>query len=395
MYGIIYFVIHKISYPYYNNPMQKTDITIIGAGVIGLAIAYELSNLGKEVVVLEKNASFGEETSSRNSEVIHAGLYYRPHSLKAETCIRGGRLLYELCAKHNITHKKLGKLVVAPTGDETAEIEGLYRNALSCGVENLSLFDRDAVKKMSVDIDVKTALYSPDSGIIDSHRLMRFFFESAQDKGAIFAFLNEVVDIKKTQDNYRIRVKETGGGLFDFQSQAVINSAGLSSDKIAALVGLDTGKLFYRIFYCKGQYFRVRNPQKFSIRRLIYPPATKTDLGIHITPDLAGGLRLGPDAKYVDKIDYDVDEKDKTNFHSSVRRFLPRLEMEDLVLDTAGIRPKLQGPNDDFRDFIIRDEAENGFPAFINLIGIESPGLTACLSIAEKVKKIAVRHLAG
>lgn len=368
--------------------MEQTDIAVIGAGVIGLAIAYELSKLGKEVAVIEKNASFGEETSSRNSEVIHAGLYYPPGSLKAETCIEGKRLLYELCARHNIAHKKLGKLVVAPSNDEAAKIESIYQNALKSGVENLKLIDKDEAKKIEPDIEVKIALYSPESGIIDSHGLMRFFYETAKEKGVMFAFLNEVAGIKRAQDKYRISLKEPNGGLFNFESRLVINSAGLNSDKIAEFIGLDIKKLAYKISYCKGQYFRIGDPQKFSIHHLVYPPATKTDLGVHITPDLAQGLRLGPDAKYVDKVEYSVEEKDKVNFFNSVRRFLPRLEMEDLTADTAGIRPKLQGAGDDFCDFVIKDESKNGFPGFINLIGIESPGLTACLSIAEKVKKM-------
>ncbi len=368
--------------------MEKTDITIIGAGVVGLAIAYVLSEEGKEVIVVEKHNSFGQETSSRNSEVIHAGLYYPKNSLKANLCIRGKDLLYELCRNNNIGYKRLGKLIVGSEKDEISNVEGIYKNALECGAKNLRLIDRGEIVKLEPNVTSQMALFSPDTGIVDSHGLMKFFYEKAKDKKCEFAFGVEAVGIEKKSSGYRVTVSEPQGELFQFESRVVINSAGLGSDKVAALAGIDVDKYGYKLQYNKGQYFRISNPKEFNITRLVYPPPTKTDLGIHITPDLAGGLRLGPDANYVDKIDYNVAEESKPIFYKSVSKYLSGLNIDDLVSDTSGIRPKTQGPKDEIKDFIISNESDKGLNNFINLIGIESPGLTASLAIAEEVKKI-------
>ena len=368
--------------------MQETNITIIGAGVIGLAIAYKLFDSDKNIVVIDKEDSFGRATSSRNSEVIHAGLYYEPNSLKAKTCIKGRELLYELCAKNNIPHKKLGKLVVAANDEEVERIEDIHENAERSGVKDLRFLEQDEISRLEPNIKGKRAIFSPDTGIIDSHSLMDFFYQKSKTAGVMFAFSSEVVGIKKAGSEYQITIKDPTGDLFYFDSDKVINSAGLGSDKIAQLVGIDIEKQNYKLHYCKGQYFRLRNPKKFSINHLIYPPATKIDLGIHITPDLAGGLRLGPDARYVSDINYDINENDKKTFYESVKKLLPNLGLDDLISDTAGIRPKLQKEDDDFRDFVIKEESELGLSGFINLIGIESPGLTSCLAIADVVKKI-------
>lgn len=365
--------------------MEKTKITIIGAGVIGLAIAYELSKLVTDIIVVDKNDSFGRETSSRNSEVIHTGLYYLPGSLKAKTCIEGNKLLYEFCAQNNIPHKKLGKLVSACNDEEAGKIEAIYENAAKCGVEGLKFMGESEIKKIEPNIKVRRAIFSPEAGIIDSHQLMDFFFKSSKQAGAVFSFSTEVVGIERKGSGYEIFVKDADAEKFSFESEVVINSAGLNSDKVAAIAGISEPN--YKIHYCKGQYFRVTNPGKFSINHLVYPPPTNIDLGIHLTPDLAGGLRLGPDAEYISEINYDVSEKDKLKFFDSARKFLPNLEEDDLIPDTAGVRPKLQKPEESFRDFVIQEESKKGFPAFVNLIGIESPGLTACLAIARKVKE--------
>lgn len=368
--------------------MEKVDVTIIGAGVIGLAVSYLLSKSNKNIVVIEKNYSFGQETSSRNSEVIHAGLYYEPGSLKAETCVKGSKFLYELCENNDIPYRKLGKLVSAVNNEEIERIKQIFNSASNCGVENLSFFEEKEIKKFNPDISAKLAIFSPETGIIDSHRLMDFFHKKSEQSGVIFAFLSEAVGIRKQNSVYEITIKESSGNKFIYQAKKVINCAGLNSDKIAQMVGIDIDKFQYRLHYCKGQYFRVANPKKFSIHHLIYPPPTKVSLGIHLTPDLSGGLRLGPDDRYVAEIEYSVNDADKVKFYESVRSFLPKLKMTDLIPDTAGVRPKLQSANDSFRDFIIREESAKNLPGFINLIGIESPGLTACMAIAEKVKDL-------
>ncbi len=372
----------------YNGPMKKTDIVIVGAGVIGLSCAERLSQEDRSVVVVEKNRSFGEETSSRNSEVIHAGLYYRPGSLKAITCIEGREILYDFCEKHTIPHRKTGKLIVATDSDEESRVERIFQNARICGVTGLRYLARKEIRAYAPDVKVRAALFCEHSGIIDSHQLMNVLYQAAQKNGVLFSFSTEVVTIEKTPAGYTVTVREPQGNEFSFGAEHVINCAGLHSDTIASRAGIDIDTDRYRLHYCKGQYFRLNNPRKYSLERLIYPPATKVSLGIHLTPDLAGGLRLGPDAHYRETIDYTVDMGQKRAFYDQVKRFLPALKEEELIPDTAGIRPKLQAEDEDFRDFLIREESDNGLPGVINLIGIESPGLTACLTIAGEVTRL-------
>ncbi|MBF0384576.1 MAG: NAD(P)/FAD-dependent oxidoreductase [Candidatus Omnitrophica bacterium] len=371
--------------------MEKVNITIIGAGVVGLAISYALSQENNDILVVERHKSFGQETSSRNSEVIHAGLYYPPGSLKADLCIRGKALLYEFCAKNNIGHKKLGKIIVGSEKEEISHIEDIYNNAKACGVTNIRLIDKPEIVKLEPSVTSKAALYSPETGILDTHSLMKRFADLSIAKGAEFAYGVEVVDIERKKGFYNLTVKEPTGETFSFETDIVINCAGLDADKIAAFAGIDIIKDSYKLYYNKGQYFRLSNPNRFKVAGLIYPPPTKTDLGIHVTPDLAGGLRLGPDAKYVEKIDYDVNEASKADFFRSVSRYLSGLNIEDLYPDTAGIRPKTQAPGEDVKDFIIRNETDKGLPNFINLLGIESPGLTSALAIAEMVNSLIIR----
>ena len=365
--------------------MEKVDITIIGAGIIGLAVSYALSSKGKSITVIEKNPSFGQEQSSRNSEVVHAGLYYPKNSLKTEMCIRGKDLLYDLCRKHDIPFKKLGKIIVASDSSDIAKIDGIFKNASECGVKNLKYLDKKDIKKLEPDVEAEKGLFSPDTGIVDSHKLMEFFLKTAKEKGVDFSFSVEVISVEKKKSFYKVIVKEPNGDTFSFESKIVINCAGLQSDKVAELVGIDPDKNNYRIHYCKGEYFRIKNPKKFNITHLVYPPPHETDLGIHLTPDLAGGLRLGPNAKYTDRISYEVDDTEKEEFFKSSSKFLPKIDINDIIPDTAGVRAKLQKKGEGFRDFVIKDEAEKGFPGFINLIGIESPGLTGSIAIAEKV----------
>ncbi|MBN2120188.1 MAG: NAD(P)/FAD-dependent oxidoreductase [Candidatus Omnitrophica bacterium] len=368
--------------------MQDCKIVIIGAGVVGLAIAYKISKDISEIIVLEKEDFYGRETSSRNSEVIHAGLYYKPGSLKAQTCIEGRRLLYDFCQKNKISHKKLGKLVVAHDKEEIHKIESIYQNARSCGVTELKAITSKEIKALEPNIKAERALYSPESGIVDTHSLMSFLHLKAKDNKVMFSFSTEAVAIEKLNSGYKVTVKEPNGDSFSFNTGMVINSAGIHADKVASMVGIDIEEQGYKINYCKGQYFRISNPRKFSISHLIYPPPTDLSLGIHITPDLGEGLRLGPDAEYVDEVNYDIKEADRHKFFTSVSKFLPGIVEDDLIPDTAGIRAKLQKPGEDFHDFVIKEESKLGLPGFINLVGIESPGLTACLSIAGIVKTL-------
>ncbi|MBI4845330.1 MAG: NAD(P)/FAD-dependent oxidoreductase [Candidatus Omnitrophica bacterium] len=373
--------------------MEEVDVIIIGAGVVGLSIAARVADCRRSVFVLEKNDSFGRETSSRNSEVIHAGMYYEQGSLKAKMCVEGNRLLYQICSEHNIPHRKTGKLIVATRKDEETQLLKLEQKGKENNVPGLRMVSQKEVNKIEPNVKALSALYSPLTGIIDTHKLMEYFIYVLKEKGADISYGSEVIKINKIKEGYEVTVKDSSGDMFSFCSRVVINSAGLDSDKIAQMAGIDINKEKYNLKYCKGQYFRVANSQKCKlINRLIYPvpEMEKGGLGIHATMDLAGSVRLGPDTAYLtgNIINYDVDLSQKKKFFDSVSQFLPFLDEKDLVPDLAGIRPKLQGKGEPFRDFVIKEESELGYPGLINLIGIESPGLTAAVSIADYVKNL-------
>ncbi|MFH1239583.1 MAG: NAD(P)/FAD-dependent oxidoreductase [bacterium] len=375
--------------------MEQVDITIVGAGVVGLAVAAEVTKNDRTVFVIERHDSFGRETSSRNSEVIHAGIYYPTGTLKAKTCVEGNRLLYKICGENNILHKKTGKLIVATDDSEVPQLEKIFKNGLANGLSDLRMLSKVEIKQLEPNVQAITAIYSPSTGIVDSHRLMEYYLTKAKSNGADIVFNSELKGIEKTAEGYRVVIKDADGEDFSFLTRIFINSAGLESDTIAAMVGIDVKEANYQLNYSKGQYFRLYNPQKWSLSHLIYPvPEPKgAGLGIHVTLDLGEGVRLGPDAKYVlrERFNYDVDISRKNDFWESVKKFLPSVELEDLYPDIAGIRPQLKGPEEDFRDFVMKDEGDKGFKGFINLVGIESPGLTATPAIAKYVEKIVDR----
>lgn len=372
--------------------MEKVDITIVGAGAIGLAVAAELSHNYRDIFVIEKNSTFGQETSSRNSEVIHAGIYYPPSSQKTKTCIEGKHLLYEFCAAHNIHYQRMGKLIVAIDSGEEKDLEELFRHGLKNGVTDLKLIFRSEIKKIEPYINAKAAIYSPSTGIIDSHRFMQTLVWQFKGRGGQIAYNTELIGVEKTKDGFKLVVKDKEGENFKFFSRILINCAGLNSGEIAAMAGLVKSE--YKLKYCKGDYFRVQPNKAKFITHLVYPVPKKdhAGLGIHATLDLAGALRLGPDDEYVDKINYDVNPDKRNFFYEGVSKFLSFIEPQDIYPDMAGIRPKLQGPGEGFRDFIIRDETDNSLSGFINLIGIESPGLTGSLSIARLIRRM-IKHL--
>lgn len=364
--------------------MEKIDITIIGAGVVGLSIAHELSKSHSNIYIIEKHDSFGRETSSRNSEVIHSGIYYPKDSLKTKTCIEGRQLLYEFCSDNNIPHKKIGKLIVAINNREIKELDELFKHGLNNGLEDLKRLSKDELKKLEPNVNAEAAIYSPSTGILDTHAFMKKLSDKFESHGGSIAYGCELIGIEKNKQGFILAIKDKEGE-FKFLSRILINSAGLSSDKISAMAGLDNPE--YKLKYCKGDYFRVSSSKSKLITRLVYPVPKKdrAGLGIHATVDMAGQLRLGPDDEYVNDINYDVDPRKAKAFYESTRQFLPFIELQDISLDMAGMRPKLQGKGEGVRDFIIKDESENNLPGFINLIGIESPGLTAALSIAKIV----------
>ncbi len=366
------------------------NLAIIGAGVVGLAIAAELSRQQEGILVIEKNRTFGLETSSRNSEVIHSGIYYPEDSLKARLCVEGNRLLYEFCQKYSVDHRRLGKIVVATDENEVGKLEELYRQGLSNGVSDLQLLSRKEVKELEPNVEATSGMFSPSTGIVDAHSLMRLMYGLAREQGTDFAFDTEVVGIEKTGDRYRIEIRDREGTT-TFTTGILINSAGLYSDAIARLAGIDIDQAGYRLHYCKGDYFSLNSADGAPVSRLVYPLPEQAGKGIHVTLNLDGAVRLGPSAYYVDEPDYKVDETRRETFYQSVKRFLPRLRLEDIEPDFAGIRPKLQGPEEDFRDFVIAHEEVRRLPGLVNLIGIESPGLTAAPAIARYVAEIVRR----
>jgi len=369
--------------------MEKVEVVIIGAGIVGLSVAAELSSVKNSVYLLERHESFGQETSSRNSEVIHAGIYYPKDSFKAKTCTEGKRLIYETCMRNNIPYKRLGKLIVATNNSEILGLERLFDNAKANGVEDLELLPKDKIKALEPNIKAEVAIYSKTTGIVDSHSLMKYYAFQARQNGANLTYRAEVKGVKKVKGGYEVVIFDASKEEFKFITEVLINCAGLESDKIAQMAGIT--KEEYRLKYCKGQYFNVSAKKSKLINRLVYPvPKPKSaGLGIHATPNLSGIVRLGPDDEYIDRenVDYNVDESAKIKFYNSSVKFLPFLEKDDLTPDTSGIRPKLQGPDEIFRDFVIKEESDLGLPGFVNLIGIESPGLTSAPSIAKFVKQ--------
>lgn len=369
--------------------MWEADITIIGAGVIGLGIAAQLAGEGREVYVLEKNETFGLETSSRQSGVIHSGIYYPEDSLKAKLCVAGNRLLYGICEKYGVGYKRLGKLIVATGDRETGELHELMEKGRRNGADGLRILSQQEIKELEPNIKGVAALLSSSTGIIDSYALMKYYITRAIEGGAQIAYRSKVAGIEKKADGYKVTI-EGSSEKFSFTTKLIINCAGLHCDKVSELAGIDIEKAGYRLHYCKGEYFSVGGGKNRQVKRLIYPvPLPKvTGLGVHVTLDLEGRMRLGPSACYVDDIDYSIDNQKQKLFYDSVKTYLPFIDYDDLEPEMAGIRPKLQGPGGDIRDFVIKEESDEGLPGFINLIGIESPGLTSSPAIAEYVGDI-------
>ncbi|MDT3740659.1 MAG: NAD(P)/FAD-dependent oxidoreductase [Candidatus Kapabacteria bacterium] len=371
--------------------MADFDIIIAGAGVVGLALAKELSAAGKFVLVVEKHPSFGNEISSRNSEVVHSGIYYEKDSLKAKLCVEGRKLLYKWCLESGVPFNKTGKYIIAVNRDEESRLYMLLKKGLDNGVEGLKIVNSNVVMDANTGINCVSALYSPESGIVDSHLLMESFLTKSKEFDCQYVFNHEVTKVSRSNGSYITTLKDTTGVTYEVSSDYFINSAGLGADLIAESAGIDIDRYGYRITYCKGHYFKLRTGLNGIAKNLIYPvPLVNfTGLGVHITLDLSGGLKLGPDVLYLDdrEQNYYVPDLLQQKFYESAKRYIPNLSYDDLSPDQSGIRPKLQRKGEPVRDFIINEESSKGLPRFINLIGIESPGLTSCLAIANYVKR--------
>ncbi|MFA6572220.1 MAG: NAD(P)/FAD-dependent oxidoreductase [Bacteroidota bacterium] len=367
--------------------MNHYDITIIGAGVVGLAIARSVSRSGMNILVVERHPSFGNETSCRNSEVIHAGVYYPQDSLKGQLCLKGNDMLYKICRTHNIPFRNSGKLIVANTKEEVALIPALYEKAKNNGAKFVRIVEADEIRKIEPNVRALRAIFCPTSGTVDSHSLMAYFESGAISSGVDILYRNEVIAIDHNEGAYTLTIRQTDSSLYSFTSRIVINAAGLHSEKIAQMLGIDTVKAGYRLVLRKGIYFRAMRRLEHYPRTLIYPlPPDAGAVGIHTTPDLGGGMRLGPYiGPEISEIEYTVDDTLHKYFYDSVKTYLPFLEYDDIQPDSAGILPQLQKPDEPMKDFIIHHESDKGFNNFINLIGIESPGLTASPAIGEYV----------
>jgi L-2-hydroxyglutarate oxidase LhgO len=328
------------------------------------------------------------ETSSRNSEVIHAGIYYEPGSLKARLCVEGRDELYALCKAHDIAYKPLTKLITATTTAELAKLESIQQNAAMNGVE-LQVLDRTAALKLEPNIRTEGALFSPLTGVISVHDLMDYFFHATQTNGGTVQHRCQVVGIRQVQSGYEI-VFDEAGSRSSVTSEIVINTAGLGSDLIAQMIGIDIDKEDLRLNYVKGSYFAITPSKAKLISRLVYPVPVNEGLGIHSLLDLGGRLKFGPDLEYLEDraLDYSVAENKRHAFAESIRRILPSINDEDITPDMSGIRPKLQKKGEPARDFVIVHETARGLSGFVNLIGIESPGLTSAPAIARYVERL-------
>lgn len=356
------------------------DVVIVGAGIIGLAIASALAEDERNIYILEQNSSHGMGISSRNSEVVHAGIYYPPSSLKGTLCVEGRERLYETCIKNSIPHKKTGKLIIATTDNELEKLEQLKDSALRNGVLSVAMISQSRIYDMEPHIKAVGALFSPETGIVSVHAIMDYYLHAAKAKGADIAYRTKVIEIEPVAEGYRIATLDSNGERFDIITEKVVNAAGLHSDEIAKMIGGN-----YALHYCKGDYFSIDGVRSGLVRRLVYPVPEKNHvgLGVHLTLDLSGRMKLGPDATYIDRVeDYRVDAAKRDLYYEAAVKFLPFIQRDNIIPDMSGIRPKLQGPGEEFRDFVISED----LPGFVNLVGIESPGLTAAPAIAGYVK---------
>lgn len=365
--------------------MHQTDVVVAGAGVIGLAIARALAMAGRDVVIIEREERFGSITSSRNSEVIHAGLYYPKDSLKARLCVEGRRMLYRYCAQRAIDHRSCGKMVFAGAAAQVPELEALAARAAENGVDDLHLMSSACVRTVEPELKAKAGLYSPSTGIIDSHGLMLSLLGEAEEHGAVIAYRTEITGA--VPHGKAIEIQVGGEEEPSLSANLLINAAGLDAPSVARRIAGLPEESIPRSWMARGCYFTVTGRVPF--KRLIYPLPEVGGLGIHLTLDLAGQARFGPDVDWIDEIDYRVDPARTAAFAAAIQTYWPDLDPSRLAPAYSGIRPKLSGPGMPAADFHIAGPAENGDLPVINLFGIESPGLTASLAIAEHVKSLS------
>ena len=380
--------------------MDKVDVLVVGAGVIGLAIAREFAMAGHEVVISEGQSHAGTGTSARNSGVIHAGIYYPTGSKKAQWCVRGRHLLYDYVQHHHVAHRRIGKLIVAAAG-EADRLQALYQTGRANGVDDLELISGDQARALEPAITCDVAIHSPSTGIIDVHELMHALLGDAQDHGAMLAVGSRVISAKRVAGVWQAQVctTETGGMRHDttIGCEILINAAGLDAIALARKIEGLSDDHIPPMYFAKGNYMRLNCRSPFS--RLIYPVPVPGGLGTHLTIDMGGQAQFGPDVQWLDTpseaditqglinaFDYSVDESRLARFERDVRTWWPELPAAALSVGYAGVRPKLVGPGEPSADFMVQGPQDHGLAGLVNLFGMESPGLTSCLAIGQAVR---------
>ena len=377
---------HNAFLLFYTRMSEQVDCAVIGAGVVGLAIARRMALAGREVVILEAEEAFGTHTSARNSEVIHAGIYYASGSLKARLCVPGRQALYRYCVEHDIRHRAIGKVVVACEDDQIPAMHHYMEQARVNGVDDLRLLSRDELVELEPNVRAAAGFFSPSTGVIDSHGLMLAYLGDAEACGAALALASPVVSGSVADDGIRLQVG--GAETMTLQCRTVINAAGLQAPAVARSIQGIPAQSIPPAYYAIGHYYTLGGSSPF--KHLVYPVARSDWLGVHVTIDLGGQVKFGPDFQWIDRIDYRFDESREAAFYTAIRRYYPGLRDGALHPGYTGIRPRITGPGEPAQDFAILGPREHGIAGLVNLFGIESPGLTASLAIADYVFDIHV-----
>ncbi len=364
--------------------MESVECVVAGAGAVGLAVARAMSEAGREVLVLERASTFGTETSSRNSEVIHAGIYYDPGSLMARLCIAGRKALYAYCGSRAIPYRACGKLIVATSANEVSQLGEIAGRARSNGVDDIAFLTQREAAKLESALACESALLSPSTGILDSHAYMLSLLADAEGAGATFAPRSPLLRAKSVHKG--LELYAGGDDPVELRCRILVNAAGIDAPAVAARITGLAAKYVPAPYYAKGNYFTPAGGAPFS--RLIYPVPVPGGLGVHLTLDLGGRPRFGPDVEWIEDVDYNVDPRRAEGFYAAIRRYWPDIPDGCLVPDYAGIRPKIVPPSVSKQDFRIDGPNNHNVPGLVNLFGIESPGLTASLAIAEYVRAI-------
>jgi L-2-hydroxyglutarate oxidase LhgO len=365
--------------------MDRIECVVVGAGVVGLAVARHLARSGLEVVVVESAGDIGTGTSSRNSEVIHAGIYYPAGSLMARMCVAGKQMLYTYCDDHGVPYRRCGKLIVATANNEDEKLASIRSRAEANGVDDLQMLSADEARALEPALNCTGALLSPSTGILDSHAYMLALRGEIEDAGGALAFHAPLRSAKAVAGGFEVEIG--GDSPMTLQCRLLVNSAGLSAPAIARVIEGMPADRIPNIYYAKGNYFSCSTRAPFS--RLIYPMPEPGGLGVHLTIDLGGQAKFGPDVEWIDKIDYAVDPARAERFYPAIRRYWPTLPDGALMPSYSGIRPKIVPPAVAKQDFVIQGPQDHGLAGLINLFGIESPGLTSSLAIANEVARLA------